>query len=148
MKNKLVFAAGMAAGFVLGARAGRDSYEQIKTKAQELWGNPKVQETVSSTAETIKNKAPEVQDAVKDGLKNIGSDDNDGAKAPDKPGKDSSATGKSPSATSGNATNGTSGNKTTGTSGTGTGPSGGDPRTIEDTPFTAQDEDTRPDLGQ
>lgn len=143
MKNKLVFTAGMAAGFVLGARAGRDSYEKIKTKAQELWGNPKVQETVSSTAETIKNKAPEVQDAVKDGLKNIGSDDNDGAKAPQKSGMDSSATGKSPSDTSA-----TSGNATTGTTGAGTGPSGGDPRTIEDTPFTAQDEDTRPDLGQ
>jgi hypothetical protein len=33
MKNKLVFASGMAAGYVLGTRAGRESYEKIRTKA-------------------------------------------------------------------------------------------------------------------
>lgn len=61
MKNKLVFAAGMAAGYVLGARAGRASYEQIKVKATELWNSPKVQDTVSGATETVKSKAPEVQ---------------------------------------------------------------------------------------
>ncbi|WP_434994792.1 YtxH domain-containing protein [Arthrobacter sp. Ld5] len=113
MKNKLVFAAGMAAGYVLGTRAGRESYEQLKTKAQELWENPKVQETVASTTDTIKAKAPEVQDTLKGALK-----------------KDESASGK----------NGTA----TGT----TGPAGGNPRDIEDTPFQAQDSDTRPELGK
>ncbi|NJC22568.1 ElaB/YqjD/DUF883 family membrane-anchored ribosome-binding protein [Arthrobacter pigmenti] len=69
MKNKLVFAAGMAAGYVLGARAGRASYEQIKVKAQELWNNPKVQETVTEATEAVKAKAPEVQAQAEQAVK-------------------------------------------------------------------------------
>ncbi|GAB3546437.1 hypothetical protein GCM10027404_06840 [Arthrobacter tumbae] len=69
MKNKLVFTAGMAAGYVLGARAGRASYEQIKVKANELWNNPKVQDKVSQASETVKTKAPEVQAQAEQALK-------------------------------------------------------------------------------
>ena len=69
MKNKLVFAAGMAAGYVLGARAGRASYEQIKVKANELWNSPKVQDKVSQASETVKAKAPEVQAQAEQALK-------------------------------------------------------------------------------
>ena len=69
MKNKLVFAAGMAAGYVLGARAGRASYEQIKVKANELWNNPKVQDKVSQASETVTTKAPEVQAQAEQALK-------------------------------------------------------------------------------
>ena len=69
MKNKLVFAAGMAAGYVLGARAGRASYEQIKVKANELWNSPKVQDKVSGATETVKAKAPGVQAQAGQALK-------------------------------------------------------------------------------
>lgn len=69
MKNKLVFAAGMAAGYVLGARAGRASYEQIKVKATELWNNPKVQDRVSEATEAVKSKAPDVQAQAEQALK-------------------------------------------------------------------------------
>lgn len=69
MKNKLVFAAGMAAGYVLGARAGRASYEQIKVKANDLWNSPKVQDKVSQASETVKAKAPEVQAQAEQALK-------------------------------------------------------------------------------
>ncbi|MHA7240349.1 YtxH domain-containing protein [Arthrobacter sp. TMS1-12-1] len=124
MKNKLVFAAGMAAGYVLGTRAGRESYEQLRTKAQELWNSPKVQDKVSSTTGTIKSKAPEVQESLKGVLKK-------GASGPAGGGTPTPATGTTP------------------TTGTGTtGPSGGNPRDIEDTPFQAQDGETRPDLGK
>ncbi|WP_052273913.1 YtxH domain-containing protein [Arthrobacter sp. L77] len=122
MKNKLVFAAGMAVGYVLGTRAGRESYEQLKTKAQELWENPKVQDTVASTTDTIKSKAPEVQDSLKGALKK-------------------GESGKGESGKGGKAKGGA------GTTGT-TGPSGGNPRDIEDTPFQAQDSETRPELGK
>lgn len=44
MRNKVSFLAGMAAGYVLGAKAGRERYEQIKQAAQKLAGNPKVQQ--------------------------------------------------------------------------------------------------------
>lgn len=87
MKNKLVFAAGMAAGYVLGARAGRASYEQIKVKANELWNSPKVQGKVSQASETVKAKAPEVQAQAEQALKKAQSamhrgGDNDASKDP------------------------------------------------------------------
>ncbi|THJ68562.1 YtxH domain-containing protein [Arthrobacter echini] len=147
MKNKLVFSAGMAVGYVLGARAGRDSYEQLKSKAQELWGNPKVQDTVSNTAETIKDKAPEVQDALKDALPTSGSGGKDAGKDSQQSAERSGADGTTSSTTS--TTGGTDGG-TDGTSGGSgrTGPSGGDPWELEDQPFQAQDEDTRPELGK
>lgn len=77
MKNKLVFASGLAVGYVLGTRAGRANYEKLKVKARELWRNPKVQETVSEAAGAVKSKAPEVQEqavqAVKKASETIGS---------------------------------------------------------------------------
>ncbi|WP_146069647.1 YtxH domain-containing protein [Arthrobacter sp. B0490] len=142
MKNKLVFAAGMAAGYVLGTRAGRESYEQLRSKAQKLWNDPKVQDKVSSTTDTLKSKAPAVQDSLKGVLKKGGSS-KDGAKSPDTPGKDIGASGDLPLDVPPVVTAMDAGS--TGTAGT-TGPSGGDPRHVEDTPFGAQDEDTRPDL--
>jgi len=44
MRNKMLFAAGLAAGYVLGTRAGRERYEQIKRTAQRVADNPSVQE--------------------------------------------------------------------------------------------------------
>lgn len=139
MKNKLVFGAGLASGYVLGTRAGRESYEKIRTKAQQLWNNPKVQDKVAATTGTLKSKAPEVQGSLKGLLKKGGSED--GAKAPQNPGQDVGASGDSPldvppvvSAMD------------TGAPGS-AGPSGGDPRDVEETPFQQQDKETRPDLG-
>jgi hypothetical protein len=39
MKNKLILGAGIAVGFILGSRAGRGSYEQLRDAAQELWAS-------------------------------------------------------------------------------------------------------------
>lgn len=147
MKNKLVFAAGMAAGYVLGTRAGRESYEQIKGKAQELWNNPKVQDTVSSTSDTLKSTAPKVQDSLKGVLKKDGTGGSDGAEAPQDPGKDVGASGDLPVDLPPTVSSMGSGG-TGGAGGGTTGPSGGDPRAVEDTPFEEQDEATRPDLGR
>ncbi len=44
MRGKLWFISGMAAGFVLGARAGREKYEEIVTNARKVWDHPTVQE--------------------------------------------------------------------------------------------------------
>ena len=45
MRYKLTFAVGLAVGFVLGARAGRERYDQIVRAAQSFVENPSVQET-------------------------------------------------------------------------------------------------------
>lgn len=116
MKNKIVFAAGLATGYVLGTRAGRDSYEQLKTKADELWNNPKIQGTVSETTEALKKKAPEVQEQATEAVR----------KARE------TVTGVLHRADKGDAQ--------------ATGPSGGNPRVVEETPFQNQAEETRPPL--
>lgn len=57
---KLTFLAGAALGFVLGSRAGRASYDDLKRQADSLWHDPRVQEKVAAAGQTVKDKAPEV----------------------------------------------------------------------------------------
>lgn len=45
MRYKLTFLVGLAVGYVLGTRAGRERYEQIKRSARRVADNPSVQET-------------------------------------------------------------------------------------------------------
>jgi hypothetical protein len=51
MRGKLLFIAGGLAGYVLGARAGRQRYEQIKVAANDLWNAKPVQRRVSEVRE-------------------------------------------------------------------------------------------------
>ena len=44
MRGKVMFLGGLAAGFVLGARAGREKYEQIVEQARKVMDHPTVQE--------------------------------------------------------------------------------------------------------
>jgi hypothetical protein len=44
MRGKLWFLGGLAAGFVLGARAGREKYEEIMSTARKVKEHPTVQE--------------------------------------------------------------------------------------------------------
>ncbi len=60
MKLKLTFLAGAATGYILGTRAGRDRYDEMKKQADALWHDPRVQEKVSAAGDTVKEKAPEV----------------------------------------------------------------------------------------
>lgn len=62
MFGKLTIVAAGAAGYVLGARAGRERYEQIAAAAQRLWRNPKLQRTVDQAGEAAKEKAPLVKE--------------------------------------------------------------------------------------
>lgn len=45
MRTKLIFLAGVGVGYVLGARAGRERYEQLVRAARRVRENPTVQET-------------------------------------------------------------------------------------------------------
>ena len=45
MTGKLALAAGFAAGYVLGSKAGRERYEQLVAAGRQLWSNPTVQST-------------------------------------------------------------------------------------------------------
>ncbi len=72
MKGRLLLAAGIGVGFVLGSRAGRQSYEKLKGYAQDLWSDPKVQDRVSDVEDTVREKAPVVQDKAEQALKSAG----------------------------------------------------------------------------
>ena len=64
MKGKILFLAGLGAGYVLGTRAGRERYEQIKKAATRVKQDPRVQEKASQAADLAKDKAPVVKDKV------------------------------------------------------------------------------------
>lgn len=66
MKSKFVLLAGVAAGYVLGTRAGRGQYEKIRAQAKSMWNDPKVQDQVSTVAATVKDQAPVVQEKIID----------------------------------------------------------------------------------
>jgi hypothetical protein len=44
MRGKLLFIGGLAAGFVLGARAGREKYEELVLQGRKVLDHPTVQE--------------------------------------------------------------------------------------------------------
>ena len=53
-------------GYVLGARAGRQRYEQIKSAALRVRSNPKVQQTAQQVADAAKEAAPVVKEKLTD----------------------------------------------------------------------------------
>jgi hypothetical protein len=57
MRGKVGLVIGLGVGYVLGTRAGRERYEQIKQQAEKVWNLPPVQ-----------NQVVKVQDAAKSAL--------------------------------------------------------------------------------
>ncbi|WP_251417209.1 YtxH domain-containing protein [Streptomyces meridianus] len=50
MRYRLTFMIGLAAGYVLGARAGRERYEQLRKAAQQVAQNPALRNATESAA--------------------------------------------------------------------------------------------------
>lgn len=51
MRYRLTFVAGLALGYVLGTRAGRERYEQLKKSARQVAQNPAVRNTAETAAQ-------------------------------------------------------------------------------------------------
>lgn len=47
-----------AAAYVLGARAGRERYDQIRGLARSLWRDSRVQKKASQAADVVRDQAP------------------------------------------------------------------------------------------
>jgi hypothetical protein len=62
MKGKITLLVGGAVGYVLGTRAGRQRYEQMKSQAQSLWKNPKLQAKATQAQDYAREKAPVVKE--------------------------------------------------------------------------------------
>ena len=71
MKGKILFVAGLGLGYVLGTRAGREKYEQLKTGVMKFWNDPRVQRQVDAAENFVKDKAPDVAEFVSDNAKKV-----------------------------------------------------------------------------
>jgi hypothetical protein len=71
MKGKILLVVGLGVGYVLGARAGRGRYEEIKDAAGKLWNDPRVQKQRANAEGFVKDKAPDVAEFLSDGAKKV-----------------------------------------------------------------------------
>jgi len=66
MMKKLMFLGAGAIGYVLGAKAGRERYDQIAEQARKLRNNPTVQEKVDQARHVAKDAAGTAVDKAKE----------------------------------------------------------------------------------
>jgi hypothetical protein len=71
--SKLSLLAAAAAGYVLGARAGRERYEQIKTGAQKLARDPRVQSASHKAQDAVASQAAHAAEVAKDKVTDVAS---------------------------------------------------------------------------
>jgi hypothetical protein len=68
MRYRTSFLAGMVAGYILGAKAGRERYEQIKQAAQKVAGHPKVQQAANDLQQNAVQLFGSAKDKVSEKL--------------------------------------------------------------------------------
>ena len=73
MRGKILFIVGLGLGYVLGTRAGRERYEQIKAGAEKIWQDPRVQRQVSNVEQFVKDKAPDLAEKATTAAKKVAS---------------------------------------------------------------------------
>lgn len=71
--SKLTLLAAVGVGYVLGSRAGRERYEQIKAQAQKVAGNPKVQDVAHKAQDAATAQATAAASVVKDKVTDVAS---------------------------------------------------------------------------
>ncbi|WP_329317888.1 YtxH domain-containing protein [Streptomyces sp. NBC_01262] len=64
MRYRLTFIGGVVVGYVLGARAGRERYEQLRKSAQRVVQNPAVRNAAETAGQTGRGVALKAVDAV------------------------------------------------------------------------------------
>lgn len=71
--KKLTLLTGFAAGYVLGARAGRERYEQIKASANRFAQNPQVQAAATKAQDTVTEQAASAAETAKEKVSDVAS---------------------------------------------------------------------------
>lgn len=64
--KKIPLLAAMAAGYVLGARAGRERYEQIRSGARKVARDPRVQSATQKAQDAVATQASHAAEVAKD----------------------------------------------------------------------------------
>ena len=62
--RKLTILIGLAVGFMLGSRAGREPYEKFQQRVRRLRQKPEVQDTVASMRDEVTGRAGDLADKV------------------------------------------------------------------------------------
>ena len=62
--SKIVTLTAVGVGYVLGARAGRQRYEQIAKSARKVWADPRVQQAAADARTAAAEKAPVVKEKL------------------------------------------------------------------------------------
>jgi hypothetical protein len=71
MIKKLLALTIFGAGYVLGAKAGRERYEQIRNLTMRVKNDPRVQESARHAAEMAREQAPVVKEKVEEGASKV-----------------------------------------------------------------------------
>lgn len=71
MKGKILFVAGAAAGYVLGARAGRKRYEQIASAAGRFWRTQPVQDVAGAVGGAARTQLSSVSDKAYEVVRSV-----------------------------------------------------------------------------
>jgi hypothetical protein len=58
MYGKLLFAAGLGVGYLVGTSRGRKDYEKLRRRASEIWLDPRVQRAAKQATATIEKNVP------------------------------------------------------------------------------------------
>ncbi|GAB3610271.1 hypothetical protein GCM10027414_23970 [Humibacter ginsengiterrae] len=69
MKGKVLFVVGLGAGYVLGTRAGRQRYEQIKSAWLKVWDSPVVRKQVHSVQDYTADRIGDLGTVVTENIK-------------------------------------------------------------------------------
>ena len=82
MFRKLTLAAAAGAGYVLGAKAGKERYTQIEAKFREIAGMPAVQSATATVKDTASSVADQAKSTVTD---KVGGSSTDSSSSPSSP---------------------------------------------------------------
>jgi len=68
-KNVLIIAAGMAVGYVFGARAGRERYDALAARVNGVWRDPRVARARRDAVRYAREQAPAIRARAESGAK-------------------------------------------------------------------------------
>lgn len=66
MRGRILFVVGLGAGYVLGAKAGRQRYEQIASAADKVWHSKPVVQQRHEVQRLIETQAPKLVEQAQD----------------------------------------------------------------------------------
>lgn len=66
MRGRILFVVGLGAGYVLGAKAGRQRYEQIAGAADKVWNSPAVAKQRHEVQHFVETQAPKLMESASD----------------------------------------------------------------------------------